>query len=163
MRYNRKKHFLLLELQKKNQTTRKNYSKDANLHGFTFEKIQSLLKLNKNELEILLSELLNSKEVHLFDINKEKGCIIDDEFGFLAISSKKYIKRNENIIINWFKVFTQIIIPIASLFIAFLALTLKFNSITDKIEKKVDTKYKQELKQIESKLDSILLLNSNNN
>lgn len=99
MRYNRKKHRLLTELQRKEQSNRER--KKANLAGLTFEKMESLLSVNRSELEIILSELLKNQEVHLFDINGEKGAIINDELGFLAISNKKYLNKNEDIIINW--------------------------------------------------------------
>lgn len=159
MRYNRKKHFLLLELQKKDQSNRGKMA--ANFSGLTFEKMENLLKINRNELELLLAELLNSKEIGLFDINNEKGCFIDEEIGFLAISKKKYLRKNEDIIISWFKVFTQIIIPILSLTIAVIVLSLKFESITNNIERKLNIKQKKELKQIELKLDSIIQLENN--
>ena len=78
--------------------------------------------------------------------------MINDKYGLAAFASKKYIKKNEDIIINWFKVFVQIIVPILALVIATLSLTTKLDSLkmqSDKELQKLETIRQEQKKRIE--------------
>lgn len=160
MRNNRKKHKTLKFLSDNFIELNSSTTKNPNFQfGKSFEDIESELKLDKLSCEKVYARLELEEEVGVID-TKIKGLHLTQK-GLDSYVSKKYLLENENIILSWFKVFVQIFIPIVSLIIALLALSLKFNSITDNIEKKVSAKYKQELEQIESKLDSILQLENN--
>src|SRR5690606_23926697 len=104
--------------------------------------IESLLKDSKAERELVLSELDKNQEIEIFDL-KEKGCMINDKHGLAAFDSKKYKKMNEDIIIDWIKVFVQIVVPILSLVITILVIL------------KDDSKTTKEIQAIEQKIQSL--------
>ena len=162
MRFNRKRHLLLKVLTKKllQYPKRKGDNIEGELVGLTFNEVDNLLKTNKFERHIILSELIKYDEIKIFN-TKSSGIIIEPRIGVSAFSNKKYKKKNEDIIIGWFKVFAQIVVPIMSLTVAVLVLTLKFNSITESIESKVNKNNIKKLEYLELKLDQIILLENN--
>lgn len=143
MRLNRTRHYLLKKLSEKFIENRENPSDQADSVGLSYAEIDLLLKSNKKNRELVLSELEKCDEIVYYNL-KEKGCFIEPKNGLSALTEKKYLRKNEEIIINWTKNIVQIFIPIASLIIAYLALTLKINTF-----QKTNTK---EIEQIEQKL-----------
>lgn len=128
MQSNLKKHKLLVALQKKSQANKE--AREANVVGITYKKMQQLLKINQNELEILLSELLHNKEVNSYNMNNEKGCFINKELGYLAISKRTYLKRNEDLILNRIKLFTYLsIIVLVALYVVSLVLKISYYNL----------------------------------
>ena len=122
--------------------------------GKSFDDICRELKCDRNTCEEIFSKLYLNEEVKYTNVTW-KGLYLTKN-GLNSYASKKYLKENNSIVFGWFKVFTQIVVPIMSLMIAVLALTLKFDSITEKIETKVNEKNTQEFIRIESKLDSVI-------
>ena len=152
MRFNRKRHLLLEKLSEKfiAGTDNSKTNLHADIIGLNFSEIDSLLKVSKAERELVLSELDKNKEIVFFDL-KEEGCFIDTN-GLAALTDKKYKKKNEDIIINWFKVFVQIIVPILALLVAVLSLTTKFDSLkkqSDKELQKINTIIQEQKVRIE--------------
>ncbi len=143
MRFNRTRHYFLKILSKKYNSNKNTPSENADVIGLTYAQIDSFLKNKKNYRDLILSELLKSNEIVFFDLD-EKSYFIELDNGLSALTKKKYLKRNNEIIVNWFKNFVQIFIPIASLTIGILALSIKFNKIEDS--------NKKELQKIQQKL-----------
>ena len=149
MRYNRTRHFLLKKLSEKFIQNSENSSVNADIIGLSYAEIDLLLKRNKKTRELVLSELEKSEEIVFYNL-KEKGCFIEPKNGISAFTEKKYLRRNEDIIINWLKNIVQIFIPIASLIIAYLALTLKINTFQKSNSKEVE-KLEMKIKSLEKK------------
>lgn len=146
MELNKTRHYILKNLSKKFINNNDNPRKEANVVGLSFSEIDLLLKKNKNFRDLVLSELYKSNEIVFYDL-KEKGCFIEPHNGLSAFAERKYLKKNEDILIKWLKNFVQIFIPIASLIVAYLALTIKLNNI-----EKSNTK---EIKDIEIKINEL--------
>lgn len=160
MRHNRQRHKTLGFLSD-NFIEFESLNKKPNFKlGKSFEDIISELECDPKIIEKIFSRLYLDGEVKYTNAHWENGLYLTQK-GLSSYASKKYIKENENIILNWFKVFVQIIVPVLSLIIAFLALTLKFNSISENIEKKVNNSHQLELKHLKLKLDSLLQLENN--
>jgi hypothetical protein len=163
MRYNRTRHLILEKLYLKNSNSEKiknGEAADIFDAGLTVAEIGVLIKKNDAERDLILSELNNSKEI-IYSETSGSGYFINPNSGVSALSNKKYLKKNEDIIINWFRIFAQIIVPVLSLIVAVLVLTLKLNSFTDNIESKLNKKNKLELNRLESKINHIILLENN--
>jgi len=146
MRLNRTRHFLLKKLSEKFIDNNENPSEQADVVGLSFSEIDSLLKNDKKIRELVLYELEKSEEIVFYNL-KEKGYFIEPTNGLSAFAEKKYLRKNDEIIISWLKNFVQIFIPIASLIIAYLALTLKINSF-----QKANSK---EIKNMELKINEL--------
>jgi hypothetical protein len=154
MRYNLARHSLLKELAKKFGSFGSNENDEskiqASLVGLTLSEIDSHLKLSKAERELVLSGLGDAKEIEAFrdGFDKVAGYFITDNVGLNSFVEKKYLHKNNDIILNWLKNIVQLFIPVASLTVAILALSLKFDS-RDKILNQ----------KIESSKDNIIKLN----
>lgn len=156
MRYNLKRNKLLKSLSKNHfEANSEKQNTDFKL-GLSFSDIDETLKVNPFIREKICAKLLSEKEI-VFTNTKVTGFFLTDK-GFDSYSSEKYVVENNKIIILYIKNFVQIVIPLLSLIIAVLALSLKFNSITENIEEKVNSKNEKQVKSIELKLDSILKL-----
>ena len=152
MRYNKSKHLLLKKLSKKyiDDIDNPNTKVNADVIGLKLTEINSLLKVNSSQRELILSELEESKEIEPFEFD-EKGFFINDN-GMTSFVNKKYVKRNEDIIINWFKVFVQIVVPVLALVIAVLSLTIKLDNVkmqSDKELQNIKNIMKEQKKRIE--------------
>lgn len=148
MRFNLKRHKLLTKLSEKYFEHTDNFSSnlDAELIGLTNNQIQSFLKINNKERELILSELEKMDEIVPYGY-AEKGYFIEPTKGLSAVTEKKYVKRNNDIILNWLRNFAQIFIPIASLIIAYLALSM--NIAKNKKE------YNEEIKSLENRIEQL--------
>ncbi len=156
MRYNLKRHKILESLSKNHFEANSEKRSENFRLGLSFLEIDRILKVNPFIREKICSKLLSEKEIG-YTNTQVTGFFLTDK-GFDSYSSEKYIIENNKIIVKYIKNFVQIAIPILSLVIAVLALSLKFNSITKNIEEKVNSKNEKQIKSIELKLDSILNL-----
>lgn len=121
--------------------------KPANEVGITFKQIDTLLNVNQPKRNLILSELWNSKEIILFKHNEGNGCFISD-LGMESCSNKKYKRKNEDIFLSWLKNFTQIFIPIASLIITIIVLSINPKNNYNKLDTELQT-IKQKVEYIE--------------
>ncbi len=110
--------------------------------GVSFEDLQVKLNCSKIELRRVSSTLYDNKEVDYMDIGLVG--MFATEKGLSAYSDEKY-KRESNLRLkNNIKDIVQIVVPILSLLIAYLALSFKINKLNEQNEK--------ELKEINKKL-----------
>ncbi|VXB23336.1 conserved hypothetical protein [Flavobacterium sp. 9R] len=152
MHFNRKRHFILKKLVEKRNTKIdvRNARIDANEIGLSLDEIDRFLKVTSTERELILSELYKNDEIISFSLSVN-GCFINEN-GVSSFSNKKYLKKNEDIIINWFKLFVQIVIPVLALLVAVLSLTAKFTILKMQSDKELqEIKYvmKEQKKRIE--------------
>jgi hypothetical protein len=119
--------------------------------GVSFEELQSELKSDREKCEIIFAPLYNENEVEYTDVGVKGICLTQK--GLTSFSNKKYVKENKKIILNWFKNFVQIAIPVLSLIVAILVII------------KDDIKTSKEIRAIEQKVellqDNIKLLEEN--
>lgn len=137
MRYNRVRHKLLKELSKKYQ---KNLESSSGLQsGLRKNEISNLLLFRANKMEIIISELLDSEEIIYCDEGGgNEGFMINPLNGYKALSNRKYIRQNNDIIINALKNIVQILIPILSLLIAYTALKISSRIHDDAIKESIN-------------------------
>ncbi|WP_396636736.1 hypothetical protein [Maribacter sp. R77961] len=128
MRYNLSRHLLLKKLSEKYIAHKDDNGDGADRIGLKLQEIDEILGTRKGDRDLIISELGNSKEIHAFDING-KGFFITPSEGLSALSEKKYLNRNKEIIRSWLKDFVQIFVPIASLTIAILALWIRMGTL----------------------------------
>ena len=120
---------------------------DPMILGVSTESILKDLNCNEDELELITSELHTQDEIKYFNAHGVVGFFARPN-GVSAFSDKKYLRLNNSRIKSNLKDFVQIIIPILSLVIAVLAISLKINNLNSKTDK--------EIKAIELKQESIL-------
>jgi hypothetical protein len=113
----------------------------------TFNEICEKLKWNKTELDIIYIQLESQLELKQ-SVKNMNNILTITEKGILSYSNKKYFNLYSKSIIVGIKDMAQIFIPVASLIIAFLALTYS-KPKTQKSE------YKKELNKIETNIDSL--------
>jgi len=147
MQYNRIRHSLLKKLSEKLLREIDNPSDQADVIGMSYEEIDLFLKNKKGERALILSELEKSDEIVYFNLTT-KGCFIEPKNGLSALTEKKYLKRNNAIILNWLRNFVQIFIPIASLLIALLALSINIEKNKKANNKKIE-KLELRIEQLE--------------
>ncbi len=147
IKLNRKRHFLLKKLSEKflEQADNKSPNLTADLIGFSFKEIDSFLKVNTEQRELIISELDKNNEIDFYEF-KERGCFIDKN-GLSALAEKKYINRNQDIYLNWLRNFVQLFIPVASLIIAYVALSM--NIAKNKKENNA------EIKSLENRIEKL--------
>lgn len=147
IKLNHKRHFLLKKLSEKflEQDDNKSQNLTADLIGLSFKEIDSLLNVNLEQRELIISELEKNKEIDFYEF-KERGCFIDKN-GFSALAEKKYINRNHDIYLNWLRNFVQLFIPVASLIIAYVALSM--NIAKNKKENS------EEIKSLENRIEQL--------
>ena len=144
MSYNKQRHLILTVLTKKmlEFPKKKGETIDGWLVGLTMDEVDSLLNTDKVERHIILSELIKSDEIKIFNTEKQ-GIFIEPRIGIAAYSEKKYVRLNNERIKKNIKDLLQIIIPVLSLLIAVLALSIKINSLHSETEKEIDSMEKK--------------------
>lgn len=95
-------------------------------------------KLKCNEAVLIFSKLFSEKEIAYHNAFGVKGLYLTKE-GLVAFSNKKYIKEYYSILVGYLKDFVQIFIPILSLCIAFLALSLKHLDTEKSLNNRIDS------------------------
>jgi len=122
------------------------YGENASLGCFSHDELRDHLKLSKIEAALLLRNLVDNKEVTKI---KEDAFIISP-LGMKAYATRKYIKLHRKSIIDNFKDIASIIVPVLSLIVAILAISIKSKSPTEKdfeiLKKKVE-KLEKEFKK----------------
>lgn len=129
------------------------YPTDKNDLGFTYKYLESKFKINKKELFTLIAELFSAKEIQLYNPtgdSEELGICATNE-GVSSFSSEKYKNRHFSLKRALIKDYVQIIIPILSLCIAFVAICIKIETF-DNNQKQSIKKLEQEIKQIRNSL-----------
>jgi hypothetical protein len=111
MRYNRTRHFLLGILSRKFNEDLS--SQRADKSGLSYEEVDDFLRKRKKDRTLIVSELYENEEIKFFDLDNVKGYMINPIKGLSAYTSKKYLNRNNEIILNWLKNTVQIFITIA--------------------------------------------------
>jgi hypothetical protein len=154
MNFNRKRH-KVLELLSKSRIQFDSGRTEPNFKlGVSFDDLKKELECDLDTCELIYSKLYYEKEVEYTDTSV-KG-LFSTQKGLTSFSEKKYLKENEKIIVNYLRNFVQIAVPILSLTVAILAISLKINNAkedTDNkimiLKKKLDNQQKiiQEMKQ----------------
>ncbi|MBC7439609.1 MAG: hypothetical protein H7250_06470 [Flavobacterium sp.] len=98
--------------------------------GLSYKDILNNLNVSETELNIIISELYENKEIK----NGHDGLIIEKK-GISSFSNNFYIKQSRNYKLNLIKDYVQIIVPILTSIIAIIAVS---NNNTSKIEKKIN-------------------------
>lgn len=114
-------------------TFSKNFQLDENNlmeKGLSYKDILNNLNVSETELNIIISELYENKEIK----NGHDGLIIEKK-GISSFSNNFYIKQSRNYKLNLIKDYVQIIVPILTSIIAIIAVS---NNNTSKIEKKIN-------------------------
>lgn len=133
MNYYKQKHKVLKFL-----TFSNNFQLDENnllKKGLSFKDILNNLNVSETELNIIISELYENKE-----IKKGNDGLIIEKKGISSFSNNFYIKESRNYKLNLIKDYVQIIVPILTSIIAIIAVS---NNNTSKIERKLNEIEKQ--------------------
>lgn len=151
-----KRHKLLELLSKHRNNVELNKAKH-NALGVAFEDIFKELNCNEDELCIITSELYTSDEIGYHNAHSITGLFAKDK-GLTAFSNKKYKKLWWDNLFNISKNIVQILIPIFSLIIAYVALTTKSNNLHKHYEKELQEvkllllKQQEDIKQLEYRI-----------
>lgn len=111
----------------------KNFQLDENNlmeKGLSFKDILNKLNVSETDLNIIISELYENKEIK----NGYDGLIIEKK-GISSFSNNFYIKESRDYKLNLIKDFVQIIVPILTSIIAIIAIS---NNNTSKVERKLN-------------------------
>lgn len=101
----------------------------------SFKEISEKTKCSELKIRQAVSVLLYNKEVFLNNV--EFNGLGAEEAGLSALSTNKYLNLNKSNILNFIKDIVQILIPIISMVIAFVAVSNKDNGKIDKLETKL--------------------------
>lgn len=153
MNFNRKRHKILKLLSPSFILFNSDQMTSEDKFGVSFDNLERELKYNRNDCEKVFSRLYSDEEVK-YTNTSVVGLHLTQK-GLDSFTNKKYLKENYDLIIDWIKDFVQIIIPILSLLIAFFALTSRFNSISEKIENKVNENTSVKIHQLQLQIDSL--------
>jgi hypothetical protein len=147
MNNNLKKHCLLKLL---SEQSNKFDNKTSTEFSVSCDLIYNSLNINESELYYLISELTTTKEIDYFFWNDEekKGLFVTPE-GVASYSKNKYRNLFYFNLKNNLKDFVQIVIPIFSLIIAYLAIQLKITEVNNNNQKQIDT-LRKEIKLLKS-------------
>ncbi|RPD93084.1 hypothetical protein EGM88_13620 [Aureibaculum marinum] len=124
---------------------------EYNALGVPFEKIYSELNCNEDELKLITSELYTADEIGYHDAYDIVGIFAKDN-GLSSFANKKYSRIYWKRVSDLTKNAVQIIIPILSLLIAFIALSIKIESLNKSTDNKIDNLEKQVI-ELKSELD----------
>ncbi|MCL5130533.1 hypothetical protein [Algibacter sp. L4_22] len=124
---------------------------EYNALGVPFEKIYSELNCNEDELKLITSELYTADEIGYHNAYDIVGVFAKDN-GLSAFANKKYSRIYWKRVSDLTKNAIQIIIPVLSLLIAFIALSIKIESLNKTTDNKLDNLEKQVI-ELKSELD----------
>ncbi|GAA4276000.1 hypothetical protein [Aquimarina mytili] len=116
------------------------------------------MKCNRFELEKISSELYQNKEIGYYDYDF-KGLYIEEK-GVASYSNKKYYSLFINWITDSIKLGVQIFIPVLSLLIAYMALSLKLKNTNIENERRIihlENKLKyfeKQVKELDARLEA---------
>ncbi len=156
---NRKRHKLLgiLSIQRNNFNLKK---ASNNTQAIDFETILKELNCNEDELQIITSELYSCDEIDDYTYSF-KG-LFAKKNGLTSFSNKKYVNIIRKNRIENAKSFVQIVIPIFSLIIAYVAITTKSENIQKQYGKELQEvkllliQHKARIKTLEYRIEKIL-------
>lgn len=114
------------------------FEDEATLASFNLEELKHKLKLSKNDTAILLRNLKDANEI----TKPKEDTFVITHLGMQAFNSSKYLKAYRKSIIDNTKDIASILIPILSLIVAILAISLKSNNPTKEdfqnLQKKIE-------------------------
>ena len=95
---------------------------DGGLITVSIKEIRAILDCSIETQKLILNNLQSAKEIVPYYGNSDKtiGFFITDTLGLDAFNNKKYLKRNQDILLKWIRNFVQLFIPLASLTIAIM-------------------------------------------
>lgn len=118
----------------------------ATLGSFSHDELKEKLKLSKVDVALLLRNLVDNNEIKKI----EEAIFIISPLGMKAYTTGKYIKAYRKSIVDNVKDIATIIVPVLSLIVAILAISLKFNGPTKEefivLQKKIE-KIEKEIKK----------------
>ncbi|WP_055093923.1 hypothetical protein [Flavobacterium aquidurense] len=119
---------------------------DVIFGSFSHDELKDLLKLPKLEVALLLRNLVDNNELEKVEVDT----FIISHLGMKAFVTGKYIKLYRKAIIDNLKDIASIIVPILSLTVAILAISIKLNSpskedfeVLQKKVEKLEKEYKK--------------------
>lgn len=152
MNYNLKRHKLLEILAHQNLNVQLEKPSYLTI-GVSYEEICKDLDVTELELGFLTAELYDNKEIGYHDAYNVEGLFAENK-EITAYSNKKYLKLSRKGKIENIKDIIQIVIPVLSVVVAILALTLRLESINSenekrfqKIEQKINNEVGRNLKK----------------
>jgi len=135
MNFNRKRHKVLQLLSTSRiQFDSGRMESDFKL-GVGFDDLQRELNCDLDTCELIYSTLYNEKEVE--HTNTSVYGLFATQKGLTSYSERKYVKENNKIITNYSRNFVQIVIPILSLIVAILAISLKIDNANKDVNEKI--------------------------
>lgn len=146
MRYNLAKHRILEALSDKLIAGMSDEGKAVGDIKVSKSELINLIGKNKKMYSVIIAELRANDEIVYLE--PSDSFIINTTHGLSSFSDKKYLEKNRKIIVGYLKTFAQIFIPIASLFVASMALWIGKNS-----QREI---YDKQIIDINSRLDSIM-------
>ncbi|WP_370409040.1 hypothetical protein [Tenacibaculum dicentrarchi] len=157
MNINLKRHKLLGILSKQRNNVVLKKAKPMVL-GISFDKIYKDINCNEDELELISSELYDSKEIQHFENSNIIGLFAKDK-GVTAFANKKYINR----IIERRKERVKFILPILAILISSASLYFsKFANIDEKKFDKVNKEIQMKIDTLELQVNKLELKSYNN-
>ena len=154
MDFNRKRHKTLKFLSHNRVLFDSGQTENNFSLGKSFTDIEEELNYDRSNCELVFSKLYFDEEVK--HTNTSVFGLYLTQKGLDSFTNKKYVKENNKIIVNWFRNFAQIVIPILSLSVAILVLFLKFNSISADIKLNLNKEFKKDFQRLEMKIDSLI-------
>lgn len=125
---------------------------DYNALGVSFKKIYCELKCTEDQLKVISSELYSEDEIGYHNAHNIVG-VFAKRNGLTAFANRKYIRIYWKRAFDLAKNIIQIVIPILSLLIAFLALTIKVETLNKSNKEKID-KLEMEIKILKKELQT---------
>ncbi|MFV1449869.1 hypothetical protein VBZ51_12010 [Maribacter sp. HS] len=159
MRFNLTRHKLLGKLAEKYVDKDMFRVDQADVIGLNIDEIDLVLGKQKKYRNLILSELAHSKEIHSFNLSNN-GFFITPSEGLSAFSEKKYIRKNNDIFINFIKTLFEILIPVLALTVAVLTLLWNQNPEVKDYSKEIENNANS-LRRIELQLKTIKPIQSN--
>jgi hypothetical protein len=134
MNYNIKRHKLLEILTEQNLNVQLD-KPGFQILGISYDEIYKKLNITDFQLLELTSELYDNKEIGYHNAYEVEGLYAKNK-GIAAYSNKKYLKLYKKSIVENVKDVIQIAIPVLSVIVAIVALTIKIETVNNQNEKR---------------------------
>lgn len=147
MNFNKKRHQILKAL------ANSSIEMEPENLGVNFVEIYKTLNINESEFKKIAARLYNEQEIKYTNVDVEG--VYSTSKGLESYIDKKYLREYQNRIITLSKDISQITIPILSLVVAIIVLSLKLEFFTSKLENSISLEYKAEIKNLNTQIDSL--------
>lgn len=158
MNFNRKRHKTLKILSKKYIQFESGQTESNFILGTDFKDLRSKLKCDKNKCELVFAPLFTNVEVEYTNVGVDGLSLT--QIGLTAFVEKKYSKQNNAILLGWLKTFVQIVIPILSLIVAILAITIKIKNLNSETSREIEAIEKTQ-QQLKNSIDTLEMKTKN--